>query len=192
MTLKDGGNFPLSDGSSLLMRLHLEGVDIGERAKDQARKWEQHNDDFVSLFYDGHNAFTTLLAGDRAANAKLLDNMREYVKDADRSGWNKDVTARVGIPLVEGINLYMDGDFAAATDKLGAIMPELQQKIQGSKAQKDIFRQILLHAALKSVDKAKFAEAERILQETLVSGINTKHTPLNQRFLDKLMAAHEA
>ena len=29
---EDGGNFPLSDASSLLMRLHLEGVDIGDRA----------------------------------------------------------------------------------------------------------------------------------------------------------------
>ena len=45
----DGGNFPLSDGSALLMRLQLEGVDIGDRAREQAAKWESHNEDFVSL-----------------------------------------------------------------------------------------------------------------------------------------------
>jgi hypothetical protein len=32
---------------------------------EQARAWTNHNNDFVSLFYDGHNCFTTLLAGDR-------------------------------------------------------------------------------------------------------------------------------
>ena len=77
----DGGNFPLSDGSSLLMRLHLEGVDTGDRVQEQAKGWVNHNNDFVSLFYDGHNSFCSLLAGDRAANQKLLDNMRDYASD---------------------------------------------------------------------------------------------------------------
>jgi hypothetical protein len=35
---------------------------------EQARAWTNHNNDFVSLFYDGHNCFTTLLAGDREDN----------------------------------------------------------------------------------------------------------------------------
>jgi len=190
MTLADGGNFPLSDGSSLLMRLHMEGVDIGQRASEQARKWVDHNDDFVSLFYDGHNAFTSLMAGDREANNKLLDNMREYIKD-ERTGWNKNVTTSVGIPLVEGINNYMDGEFNAAVDKLAPIMPELQQKIQGSKAQKDIFRQILLHAAVKSGDKANFNLVNETLAQALQDSNLQHHKPINQRFLDKMMAVHE-
>jgi hypothetical protein len=69
----------LSDGSALLMRLQLEGVDIGDRAREQAIKWESHTDDFVSLFYDGHIGFTSLMAGDKVLNAKLMDNMREYL-----------------------------------------------------------------------------------------------------------------
>jgi len=80
MSLEDGGNFPLTDGSALLMRLQLEGVDIGDRAKEQAAKWESHNEDFVSLFYDGHSCFTNLMAGNTAENAKWMDNMREYIK----------------------------------------------------------------------------------------------------------------
>ena len=35
--------------------------------------------DFVSLFYDGHAAFTSFLAGDTSANAKLLDNMKDFI-----------------------------------------------------------------------------------------------------------------
>jgi len=190
MTLGDGGNFPLSDGSSLLMRLHLEGVDIGDRAVEQAKKWVNHNDDFVSLFYDGHNAFTSLLAGDRSSNNKLLDNMTEYIKD-DRSGWNKDVTTSVGIPLVQGINKFMDGEFSESVQLLAPIMPELQEKIQGSRAQKDIFRQILLHAAVKSGERSNFNLVNQILAQNLKDSKLDDHTPLNQRFLDKMLTIHE-
>jgi len=189
MTLKDGGNFPLSDGSSLLMRLHLEGVDIGERAQEQARSWVNNNEDFVSLFYDGHAAFTSLLAGDTAANATLLNNMKEYI-NGQREGWNKDVTARVGVPLVEGINCYMNGDFSGAVDKLAPIMSELQDKIQGSRAQKDIFRQILLHAAARSKVPANLKLAEDILESSRKQSNLPNHTPLNQRFYERMLREH--
>ena len=46
-----------------------QGVDIGDRAAVQAKAWTNHNNDFVSLFYDGHNCFTSLLAGDRKVGA---------------------------------------------------------------------------------------------------------------------------
>jgi len=32
-TIKNPGSFPLSDASALLMRLHLHGVDVGDRAE---------------------------------------------------------------------------------------------------------------------------------------------------------------
>jgi len=191
MTLKDGGSFPLSDGSSLLMRLHLEGVDIGDRAENQAKGWVSHNDDFTSLFYDGHNSFCSLLVGDKQANDKLLDNMREFVSSSSRVGWNKEVTTKVGIPLLEGITHYMDAEYNEAVQKLAPIMDELQQKIQGSKAQKDIFRQILLHAAVRSNIKENVDLAVDILNQRMVDSKLDKHGPLNQRFLDRMVAVHE-
>ena len=79
--ISSGGGFPpLSDWSALLLRLQLEGVDIGYRAKDQASKWRRNKEDFVSLFYDGHTCFTNLMAGDTVANTKMMDNMREYIQ----------------------------------------------------------------------------------------------------------------
>ena len=79
--LLDGGTFPLSDASALLMRLELHGVDVKERARELTPLWEKHNDNFVSLFYEGHACFNNLLAGDTAANTVLIDNMREYIND---------------------------------------------------------------------------------------------------------------
>ena len=77
----DGGTFPLSDASSLLLRLELAGLDVKERARELVSLWEKHNQTFVSLFYDGHACFNNLLAGETAANTVLMDNMREYIKD---------------------------------------------------------------------------------------------------------------
>ena len=84
----------MSDGSSLLMRLQLEGVDIGDRAREQASKWESHDEDFVSLFYDGHSCFANLMAGDTVANDKLMDNMRDYIR-----GYRKVILANINLVL---------------------------------------------------------------------------------------------
>ena len=38
------------------------------------------------MFYDGHNCFTSLLAGDTVASARLLDNVRDYIQDNRKVG----------------------------------------------------------------------------------------------------------
>ena len=80
------------------MRLQLEGVDIGDRAKEQAAKWENHDKDFVSLFYDGHGCFTNLMAGNTVENNKWMDNMREYTQGDRKVGVENtvlDITSTV-------------------------------------------------------------------------------------------------
>ena len=89
-----GGFLPLCDWSALLMRLQLEGVDIGDRDREQAVKWKRNKEDFVSLFYDGHTCFTNLMAGDTVANTKLMDNMREYIRD-DRKVYQNGVMSEI-------------------------------------------------------------------------------------------------
>jgi len=190
LTLKDGGNFPLSDGSALLMRLQLEGVDIGDRAKEQAAKWESHDQDFVSLFYDGHGCFTNLMAGNTVENTKWIDNMREYLQD-DRKGWNKEVTGKVGIPLMEGITEFFSGDYNKAVSHLAPVMTDIQRLIQGSGAQKDIFQQILLHSCVRSGTQENLRTAREIMDEKLVRRNLKEHTPLNKRFMEKMMSVHE-
>jgi len=190
MTLKDGGNFPLSDGSALLMRLQLEGVDIGDRAREQAAKWESHDEDFVSLFYDGHSCFTNLMAGNMAENTKWMENMREYIA-GDRKGWNKEVTEKVGLPLMEGITQFFAGDYARAVEILNPVMPDVQKMIQGSGAQKDIFQQILLHSCVRSGTPGDLANAREMMDQKLVRRKIKEHTPLNKRFMEKMMTVHQ-
>jgi len=184
---QEGGSFPLSDASALLMRLHLDGVNVEDRARELSSYWEKHNEDFVSLFYEGHNCFNSLLCGDRAASDKLIDNMRDFIND-NRKGWNKDVVTRIGIDLLEGITEYFNGDYNKSVDLLSGIMQDLQTSIQGSWAQKSIFRQILLDACVKSGSPTNLALARDILDKQLVEKKIKNHTPANQRLLEKILA----
>lgn len=190
LVFKDGGSFPLSDGSSLLMRLHLEGVDIGDRANELAEKWKTHDEDFVSLFYEGHACFTNLMAGNAVENGRLLENMREFIND-ERKGWNKEVTNKYGIPLMQGITEFFSSNYEQAVAILAPIMPDLQRMIQGSGAQKDIFQQILLHSCVRSGTPGDLAIARDIMEQKLVRRKLKEHTPLNKRFLEKMMTVHE-
>jgi len=186
----DGGSFPLSDASALLLRLQFAGLEVGDRARELARLWQDHSGEFVSLFYDGHNCFTQMMAGDRAASQKLLDNMREYIAD-QRTGWNKEVTSRVGVPLLQGITAFFDGEYDRAVELLQPVMQEALQKMQGSNAQKDIFSQVLLQACARSGQPRHLSAARAILGERLVERNTPHHTPVNHRFIQQMLSTHE-
>merc|ERR1712226_1544706 len=114
----------------------------------------------TSLFYDGHYCMSSLMAG-------------------GRKGWNKEVTARVGLPLLEGITKYFDGDYSGAVGSLAPVMEEVQETIQGSRAQKDVFRQVLLQAAVKSGTKADLARAKQVLDSQLQESGLENHKAVN-------------
>eukprot|EP00092_Neocalanus_flemingeri_P050826 GFUD01058873.1.p2 GENE.GFUD01058873.1~~GFUD01058873.1.p2 ORF type:complete len:139 (+),score=44.54 GFUD01058873.1:59-418(+) len=116
--------------------------------------------------------------------------MREYIR-GDRKGWNKEATEKVGLPLMEGITEFFAGDYGKAVQTLSPVMPDVQKLIQGSGAQKDIFQQILLHSCVRSGTPGDLALAQEILDQKLVSRKIKTHTPLNQRFLEKMMTVHE-
>ena len=186
------------------MRLHMEGVKIDPRAQEVARAYKDTLD-YRGLFYDGHACFATLLADDRETHGKLLESVHDYL-ESQRTGWNKDVTQRVGLPLMEGITQYFDGDYGKSVATLAPIMGELQTKIHGSRAQKDVFRQILLSAAIKSGAKADLAQAKQVrlfegrhvellvehqvlAKELEESGLEG-HKEVNQRIMERILAIH--
>lgn len=187
LTLKAGSSFPLSDAAALLMRLHMEGVPLGDRAQELARAYGEEGDNQTSLFYDGHMCFASLLGGDRAAHARLMSSVEDFLH-GERGGWNKQVTASVGLPLLQGITHYFEGDFTGAVASMAPVMPEVQSRLQGSKAQKDVFLQLLLSAAVKSGSGQDLAMAQQLLATELEESGLKKHTPVNQRVLDRVLA----
>ncbi len=135
------------DAASLLWRLELAGVDVGERWAPVARQWMAHVDDHVLAFNDLHLA----LAAARSGNPEDVARLRRSLDDYQRFGVgdNREVTVEVGRRLIDGALSFAEGDYAAAVE---AILPVRYQAIRigGSHAQRDIVNQTLIAAAERS------------------------------------------
>ena len=62
--LADDATLDRVDAASLLWRLELEGIDVGDRWAPVADKWMAHVDDHVLAFNDLHCAFAAARSPD--------------------------------------------------------------------------------------------------------------------------------
>lgn len=180
-----GDVFPMSDASSFLMRLRIDGQSTGNREEKLGKLWSEQTNEFTSLFYDGHCALAAAMSNDTASLDVLRDNMSEYIAN-DRSGWNKIVTSSYGIQLVDGMRAMCDGDFAGAARQLQSCVPEMVRKIHGSKAQKSVFTLTYVDCAVKSRDRGLMCAAQQHLQDMYVWNKVDILPPIQQRLWDKI------
>ncbi len=135
------------DADSLLWRLELAGVDVGDRWAPIARAWMAHVDDHVLAFNDLHCA----LAAARSKIAADVGRLRRSLTDYERRarGHNRNVTAEVGRRLIDEVLAFADGQYEKVVD---AILPVRYDAIRigGSHAQRDILNQTLIAAAERS------------------------------------------
>ena len=97
------------------------------------------------------------------------------------------MVTRLGVQLLQGITEYFDGEYNKAVELLSGIMADLQGVIQGSTAQKDVFRQILLDACIRSGSATNLALARDIIDKRMVDMNLKSHTPTNQRMLERIL-----
>jgi len=135
------------DAASLLWRLELAGVDVGDRWEPVARAWMPHVEDHVLAFNDLHCA----LAAARSKDRRDVERLRRSLNDFERNGvgHNRQVTAEVGRALIDGALAFAGGDYRSAVE---AILPVRYEafRIGGSHAQRDIVNQTLIAAAERS------------------------------------------
>ncbi|HVM85960.1 MAG TPA: tetratricopeptide repeat protein [Candidatus Binatia bacterium] len=142
---KSGALLDLVDAAALLWRLKLAGVDTGTRWKELAPHWYGHIDDHVLVFNDVHIALAAGIAADRAAEARLDKSLGDYIARA--KGTNRDVSADVGQALVRAIAAFSAGDFGRTVDLMLPVRGQIR-RIGGSNAQRDLFNQTLIAAAI--------------------------------------------
>jgi tetratricopeptide (TPR) repeat protein len=135
------------DAASLLWRLELAGVEVGDRWAPVARAWMAHVDDHVLAFNDLHCALAAARSNDPDDVERLRSSLDDYAEHG--RGHNRKVTAEVGRRLIDGVIRFADGDYASAVD---AILPVRYDAIRigGSYAQRDIVNQTLIAAAERS------------------------------------------
>jgi tetratricopeptide (TPR) repeat protein len=145
--LADDATLDRVDAASLLWRLELAGVDVGDRWAPVADKWMAHVDDHVLAFNDLHGAFAAARSPDPDHAIRLSRSLDEYERLG--SGDNRQVTAEVGRRLIDGALAFASGDYARAVE---AILPARSDAVRlgGSHTQRDIVNLTLIAAAERS------------------------------------------
>jgi len=142
-------NLQWLDASALLWRLQLLGIDVGARWQALANEWAN------PIAHAGHYAFNdvhALLAfigsGDMARARALL-----AASSAQASADNTGMAREVGVPLMQGLIAYANGDNDQACATLYPLR-SVAHHFGGSHAQRDLIDQTLLAAAARSSHKA--------------------------------------
>ena len=133
---------------SLLARMELAGVDVGDRWQDVAGYLEKRLDDHVLPFLDLHYVYGLARAG-RASADTLMRNIEAHARVApahERAVWQE-----VALPAARGMLAHARGDYAASAGELGRALPRMEE-VGGSHAQRDLFARVHRHA-LKSLQK---------------------------------------
>jgi hypothetical protein len=131
---------------SLLVRFEIAGIDVGDRWEDVADHLAARANDTGQPFLTLQYLYGLARAG-RPQAQELLQAVRAYARLAP--AFTRAVWQEVALPGCEGLYAYAHGDYDRAWRLLGDVAPRLAET-GGSHAQRDLFDQILLDAALKS------------------------------------------
>jgi hypothetical protein len=167
------------DATSLLWRLHLLGVDVGDRWGELAECWEAICDDAYYAFNDVH-AMMALVAGDReAARRYLLDVLQRRALEIGSNGM---MTREVGLPLCRALVAFGRGEWDAALDGLLMVRP-IAQRMGGSHAQRDVI-------ALTAIEAALRAGRSRVARALIAERLDAKPwSPANRLLCTRASAA---
>lgn len=142
---------------SLLVRLELAGIEIGDRWRDLADHLASRASDVVQPFLTLQYLYGLARAGRSEADALLTAVRRAALEAPDfvRLTWRE-----VALPAAEGLVAHARGDHAAALRGLQVALPRLVE-VGGSHAQRDLFEQIVLDALIRA---GRLAEAQQALE----------------------------
>jgi len=143
---------------SLLARLELVGVDVGDRWADVGEYLTARIDDHVQPFVSAQYLYGLARAVRPEADA-MLASIRAHAAAAP--DYIRPVWTEVAVPLCEALLAHARGDVETTVRRLGPVLPRLSE-IGGSHAQRDLFDQIWLDALIRT---GRLGAAQRILEQ---------------------------
>jgi len=152
----------ISNAASLLSRLELEGVKVGDRWEELAVLAEHRATDGCLAFADLH--YMLALCGgarDKAAVA-LIARMQATRRNGNEA---QQVIAHPGLHIAQGLHAFASGEYSSAWLHLREGRVDLQS-VGGSHAQRDVFDRITIEAALRGgyMDAAEGLLRDRMAQ----------------------------
>ncbi|HEY0879608.1 MAG TPA: tetratricopeptide repeat protein [Zeimonas sp.] len=149
----------LVDATAMLWRLHLRGVDVGDRWRTVADRWLPVADAGLYAFNDMHAMMAFVGADRNDARAVVFDAQRAAKRG---EGDNVDFVREVGEAATRAIAAFGDADYAQAVRLLRAVRSHAH-RFGGSHAQRDVLDLTLIEAAIRGGDRplAQALAAER-------------------------------
>lgn len=146
----------IANAASLLSRLELEGVSVGDRWEELATLAERRATDGCLAFADLHYMLALCGGARDEAAVALIARMQSTQRNR---GEAQAVIAHPGLQIAQGLHAFSCGEYSSAWMHLRAGRADLQS-IGGSHAQRDIFDRITIEAALRG---GYIEAAERLL-----------------------------
>ncbi|MCJ8733209.1 hypothetical protein PDJAM_G00220540 [Pangasius djambal] len=183
--VNSGAMLDTVDVCSLLYRLELEGVSVKERYRELLQITEPHSEDHTLLFNDLHFLMVSLGCKETAITQRLLESLRELAKEPEENHQHQ-LASTIGLPMCQAMVEYDEGNYSKTVELLKPLRYRLTQ-IGGSDAQRDVFNQLLIHAAMKSQDKHHQRFARCLLVERDAARLNS---PLTDRLIQRAHSLH--
>lgn len=152
----------IANATSLLMRVELEGVDVGDRWSELADLAETRTEDGCLVFADLHYMLALSAAGREGAKA---DMTARFIRDARNAGEMARRVEDPGLAGMAGLNAFAEGRYGEAFTNMSAARAKMQT-IGGSHAQRDVFERMTIDAGIRAgrIDETQAILAERISQ----------------------------
>jgi hypothetical protein len=163
----------IANAVSLLARLSVEGVAVGDRWDELAAFAAARVDDGCNVFADLHYALALGGAGRTAEARRLAERLaRDAAGAADpAAGDMARVAAATGAAAADGLSAFAEASWAHAHARLADADTAIR-RIGGSHAQRDVFAWLTIEAAMRAglFDAAERAIAAREARRGAVDG----------------------
>lgn len=155
----------LLDGSSVLWRLYLDNLDLGNRPRELADSWMQKHNQRFYVFNDAHAMMAHVAAGDFDTANDIVTDLKDYLVHGDTAPTNHPMVAQTGLAVCEAFLAFGQGDYTTTIDKLWPIK-NTNAQFGGSLAQRDVLARTLLEAAIRGGNRPL---AQALINERLMA-----------------------
>ena len=147
-----------SNASSLLIRLELEGIDVGDRWVELADLAEKRTDDGCLVFADMHYMLALIGEARPDAAARMTARVTQSAQESDEMA---QVMTTPGMSTSQGLEAFGEADYSTAFAHLKVAQPHFQA-MGGSHAQRDVFERLTIEAGLRA---GRLCDTETLLLE---------------------------
>jgi tetratricopeptide (TPR) repeat protein len=165
----DSAGVPIEmlDGTALLWRLMLDGIDTGDRFATLAQAWTSKVAGDPWYAFNDLHAVMALAGADRVDDAeRVIESRQGWLQSqarSDTTATNVRMTADIGLPSCRAAVAFVEGRHEEVIDLLMPIRRQLHH-FGGSHAQRDALQRTLLESALRGhrYELARALTSERL------------------------------